>query len=193
MIPLESWLGFFQEYGLWIVAFASILEGPIVTVLSSLLARQGVFDLSPLFFILVAGDLLGDYVHYALGRRGFGKIPEAWRARLGLTPTRVALLTRQFGQKGGRLLFLGKMTHSVGAAVLVAAGVARMPVGPFLLYNLLATLPKTAALMALGYHAGDAYAQIDLWLGRGAMFMMALIVASTLFWFWRKRRCRPSV
>lgn len=190
MIPLESWIGFLQAYGLWIVAFASILEGPIVTVLSALLARQGVFSLTPLFLILTAGDLIGDYGHYALGRWGFEKTSPRWRSRLGLKSERVEALTRQFDQRGGRILVLGKLTHSAGAAVLVAAGIARMPVWPFLFYNLLASLPKTAAFMALGYHAGEAYARIDLWLERGALIMLAAFGAAGLIFCMRRRRCR---
>lgn len=190
MIPLESWIGFLHEYGLWIVALASIVEGPIVTVISALLARQGAFDLAPLYGILVLGDLIGDYGHYALGRWGFEKMSPRWRSRLGLNPERVAALTSGFERKGGRLLAFGKLTHSAGAAFLVAAGIARMPTAPFLLYNFLATLPKTAAFMALGWYAGDAYAKIDLWLERGALVMLGLIAGGLAIWYVRRRRCR---
>lgn len=192
MIPYETLIDWLTQYGLWIVALAAIAEGPIVTVLSAFLAREGVFPLVPLAVILVAGDILGDFAFYMLGRRGIGRIPLRWRRWLGLGPGRTEVLAEHFAQRGGRLLVLGKLTHSVGAAVLVAAGLARMPIVPFLAYNLFASIPKTGALMALGWFAGDAYARIDLWLGRGAWVMFGLIALAVAIWLIRRRPCTGS-
>jgi membrane protein DedA with SNARE-associated domain len=189
VIPYETLIDWLTQYGLWIVAFASIVEGPIVTILSAFLAREGVFPLVPLAVILVAGDILGDLGFYLLGRRGIGRVPLRWRRWLGLGPGRTEVLAEHFARRGGRLLVLGKLTHSVGAAVLVAAGVARMPLVPFVAWNLAASLPKTGALMALGWVAGDAYARIDLWLGRGAWVMLGLISLGLAIWLIRRRPC----
>ncbi|MCB6179786.1 VTT domain-containing protein [Rhodobacter sp. Har01] len=189
MIPPEAWIGSLGEHGLWIVALASAIEGPIVSVLAAVLASKGAFDLVPLALVLLAGDLLGDLGHYLLGRRGLGRVPLPWRHRLGLGPDRTEALARHFDRHGGRTLVVAKLTHSVGAAVLVAAGLARMPVLPFLAFNLLAALPKTAALMALGWFAGDAYAQIDLWLSRGAFVLLLVLVGLGLIWMRRRPQC----
>jgi membrane protein DedA with SNARE-associated domain len=189
VIPYDTLIDWLTQYGLWIVAFAATAEGPIVTVLSAFLAREGVFPLVPLAIILVAGDILGDLGFYLLGRRGIGRVPMRWRRRFGLGPGRTEALVEHFARRGGRLLVLGKLTHSVGAAVLVAAGVARMRLVPFLAWNLVASLPKTGALMALGWVAGDAYAQIDMWLGRGAWVMLGLIALAVAIWLFRRRPC----
>lgn len=188
MIQLDTLTPLIAEFGLWIVAAAAIVEGPIVTVLSTALARQGLLPLVPLAIILLVGDLLGDLLHYALGRRGLAHMPRAWRRWLGLGPARAMQLTRHFGRHGGKTLMLAKLTHSVGAPVLVAAGMARMPVGPFLAWNALASVPKTAGLMALGWYAGDAWRQIETWLGRWTwVVLIALTTALALWWIWRKR------
>ena len=188
MIPPEALLGPLADQGLWIVALISVLEGPVITVLAAFLASKGVFDLLPLALVLVAGDLLGDLGHYLIGRRGLARIPPRWRHRLGLGTARTNALAQQFARQGGRILVIGKLTHSVGAVVLVAAGVARMPVLPFLGYNLVAALPKTALLMALGWFAGDALDRVALWLDRGAA-LLVLPVALALLWMLRRRSC----
>lgn len=188
MIQLDALAPLVAEFGLWIVAAAAIAEGPIVTVLSTALARQGFLPLVPLAVILLLGDLLGDLLHYALGRRGLAHMPRAWRRWLGLGPARALQLTRHFGRHGGKTLVLAKLTHSVGAPVLVAAGMARMPVGQFLGWNMLAAIPKTAVLMALGWVAGDAWRQIETWLGRWTwLVLIGIAAALAIGWVWRAR------
>lgn len=189
MVPPDALLDGLRDYGLWIVAFAAILEGPIVTVLSSALAREGLFPLALLAPILLAGDLLGDLLHFALGRYGMRRIPPRWRRALGLGAGRVQMLARHFDTRGGRTLVLAKLTHSAGAAVLVAAGLARMPLLPFILWNLLAAIPKTAGLIALGWYMGTAWRQIDQWLGRGALVALAVILILAAIWYYRRRHC----
>ena len=189
MFEIEAWMGYLGTHGLWVVAILSILEGPIVTVVAAFLARQGVLDPVLLVPILVAGDLIGDLGFYVMGRTGRGWLPQRWQDRLGLDPGRAQALTDHFRTRGGRTLVLGKWTHSVGAAVLIAAGLARMPLLPFVGWNTLATIPKTLALMALGWFAGDAYRQIDLWLGRGALIVLAVLAGAGLIWWYRRRPC----
>lgn len=187
MIQLDALAPLVADYGLWVVAAASVIEGPIVSVLSTALAREGLLPLWPLAAILLAGDLVGDVLHYAVGRRGLARMPRTWRRWLGIGPARALQLTRHFGRHGGKTLVLAKMTHSVGAPVLLAAGMARMPLTRFLAWNALAAIPKTAGLMAIGWYVGDAWRQVELWLGRSTwLALLAFAVLIALWWF-RKR------
>jgi membrane protein DedA with SNARE-associated domain len=67
-----------------------------------------------------------------------------------------------------------------------------MPVVPFLAWNTLAAVPKTVGLMALGWFAGDAWRQIELWLGRWTWLVLALIVAGVAIWWFRRCQCLQS-
>lgn len=187
MIPLDTLGPSFSQYGLWLVAAASVVEGPIVTVFSTALAREGALPLWPLAVILFAGDLAGDVLHYMLGRRGLAKMPRPWRRWLRLGPSQAVHLSRHFDQHGGKTLMLAKLTHSVGAPVLIAAGMARMSLWPFLGWNALAALPKTAILMALGWYAGDAWRQIEMWLGRWTWVLLIAVAAIAALWLARRR------
>jgi len=87
-----------------------------------------------------------------------------------------------FDEKGGRTLLLGKMTHSAGAAVLVAAGLARMPALRFGWINLVATVPKSLLFVTIGYGFGSAYARIDNWISRASLVLLGLIVLAGVAW-----------
>ena len=131
--------------------------------------------------MLSLGDLVGDALHYALGRSGLRRIPERWRHRLRIDEAALDVLGHHFKARGGRTLIVAKLTHSLGFAALIAAGAARMPFLPFLWFNLLGTLPKTLAFLLLGYALGHATAMIDTWLWRGSL---VVIVLGGLFLLW---------
>lgn len=186
MITLDDVLGLLQSHGLLFLAPLSVLEGPIVTVIAGYLASLGVLSLAAAYAVVVVGDLVGDALFYLAGRHGLERMPERWRHRLGLNPERVAALADHFTAHGAKTLVVGKLTHSAGAAILVAAGAGRMPFGPFLWWNFVATLPKSAGFLALGYLFGAAYAQIDVWLFRATLVLMAALAIGLAIW-WRRR------
>lgn len=177
-----------SSHGAAILLPLSILEGPIVTVLAGYAAKLGVFRVVVAFVIVVLGDLVGDTLLYLLGRRGLRRIPDRWLARLGLVPDRLTALTEHFATQGGRTLILGKITHSAGAAVLVAAGLARMPFWQFLWFNLLGTLPKSAVFLALGNVLGEAATRLGPTIAEGSLILLAVIaLAGAAWWLWPRR------
>jgi membrane-associated protein len=176
------------SHGSAILLPLSIIEGPIVSVLAGYAARLGMFQIPVAFLVVVLGDLVGDALLYVLGRRGLGRISAKWQSRLGLRPDRVAALSTHFAEQGGRTLILAKITHSAGAAVLVAAGLARMNFASFLWYNLVGTIPKSAAFLALGYALGEAATRLGPSIAEGSLIMLVVIaLGSAVWWFWPRK------
>lgn len=166
-----------SSHGLIVLTVLAILEGPIITVIAAWLASTGVLSLPGVFVCVVLGDLIGDTALYLAGRFAPGFLPPRWTRRMGLHPRRVAPLLRNFRDNGPRLLAIGKLTHAAGFAVLIAAGVARVPFGRFLAVNLMATVPKSMVFIALGYLAGSAFAAIGQWLFVASVVVIAVIAA----------------
>ncbi|MCE5972041.1 VTT domain-containing protein [Sinirhodobacter sp. WL0062] len=193
MIGLETVIALISKHGLTLVAPIAVIEGPIVTVIAAWLASQHLMDLWRVTLVVVLADLIGDLIWYSLGRWGLAHLPQGILRRLGLRPARLELLAGQFRKKGARILIFGKWTHSAGAAILIAAGMARMNVWRFSWVNLAASIPKSLFFVALGYGFGAAYGQIEGWIFRGSL---ALLVATLLFGaIWLNRRCtrkRPA-
>lgn len=168
MFDPNAWPHDVSTYGYLAVFFLSLLEGPIVTVYAALLAAQGLLSLPLVYLTVVVGDLAGDLLFYAVGRYGLGH--RFWPRRVSerCFLRRLAVLRGKLRAHTGAALLFGKLTQAFGFGILLAAGAARVRMSLFLSYNLLGTLPKSAALMAVGYFFGRYYETLShsfQWLG----------------------------
>ncbi len=172
-----------QEQGLALLFVLALVEGPIVTVIAGALAAAGVFNPWAVLAVAVAGDVAGDGLLYALGRFCPGLAQRVFGSRL---PPQPAGLCALFARRGGWLLFLGKLTHVAGFAVILTAGFARMAPMPFLVFTVAASLPKAAGLAALGWIFGLSVGTGDL----GLVLMLVILGAAAAgvgFTVWRRR------
>lgn len=152
-------------YGYAALLPLAIIEGPAVTVFAAFLAAQGLLDLGVVYAIVVAGDMVGDVMYYAIGRWLLRTLVEHCGARIGPWAARIRqrvwLLAPRIRARAGTMLLFGKLTHSAGFVVLLAAGAAHVPPRRFLLFNLLGTLPKSLALVMLGYWFGWLFTRLQ--------------------------------
>lgn len=190
MFGAEAVLLLLKAHGLALLAPLAVLEGPIVTVIAAYLASLAWLDVRLVYVVVVLADLVGDSLLYGLGRRGPAALPARWRNRFGVTEARLAAVTGHFREQGGRTLVLGKLTHSAGMVVLLAAGVAKMPFWRFLGFNLLATLPKSLAFVVIGYTLGQFYTAIDGWIYRASFVLLVLVVLGVAALFLYRRGVR---
>lgn len=162
---------FLAADGLWLLAPLALVEGPIVTIAAAALAAKGILPLPAVIAIATAADLTGDALLWIVGRKLRHALPRGLHRRIART-----IPPRHMRRKAGRILTLGKITHSAGAVVLVAAGMARVPFARFLAFNLAATLPKVAAFAAIGWTFGATFAGQNIL----AVLVPPILFAATL-------------
>lgn len=189
MIELQTIEALIRAHGLLLLTPLAVIEGPIVTVIAAYLARLDYFSLASVCVLVIVADLLGDIGFYAVGRWAIRRngTPPRWLARVGLTPVRQQALIHQFARRGGKILTVGKLTHSAGAAVLLAAGMARMPLAAFLLWNTLATIPKSLFFVAIGYAFGHLAGQVDGWIIAISLLLLAILMTGAVIWLRTKK------
>jgi len=147
-------LHFISVYGYWLILPLSVVEGPILTVLTGILIGSGHLDWRWVLALLVIGDVIGDMLYYAIGRWSWGPL-KRFGERFGMTEHRATQLIQRMDHGRVKMLLIGKWTHAIGALVLVAAGIVRMPVASFMVVNLLASLPKSIVFLLIGIYAGQ--------------------------------------
>lgn len=135
-----------SSHGVTLLFLLALLEGPVVVLAATALARSGHFDLATIWTVAILADVTGDLLLYALGRH----LPDLIPARHRPQGARDSL-ARLFRSSGARLLLFAKFAHFPGLPTLLAAGFARMPLAPFLLWTLVGTVIKTSALVLCGW------------------------------------------
>ena len=179
--------------GTYVVLFPlSVIEGPIVTIIAGFLASLGFVNVFLVYFVLVSGDLTGDFMCYAAGRWGLKWLAGRWGKHVGITPARLLRMDDHFEKHSGKTLLLGKLTLGVGSLALVGAGAAKMKPGRFVFFNALGTLPKSLALLVVGYYFGKAYGQAGSVLNYLAIGMVALVVLGVAAYVISRRLAKPA-
>ncbi len=141
-----------------------VVEGPIVTLIAGFLVALGFLDFVPTYFTIVAGDLAGDILYYAAGRWWLKSTVDKVFAFLRIDKDKITKLETSLKTHKGKVLFFGKLSHAIGGVILFAAGKAKVPFKDFLKFNLLATLPKSLILLAVGYYFGSTVSNFGKYL-----------------------------
>jgi membrane protein DedA with SNARE-associated domain len=108
-----------------------------------------------------AGSIVGAVFGYGIGAWGGRPILDRWGRYVGIGADDLDRADRWFGRWGSWAVFLGRMVPLVRTFVSYPAGISRMPIGRFLLFSTLGSLPWNLALISAGFVVGDNYPQIE--------------------------------
>ena len=168
---------FLKSYGYWVMLPLMIIEGPVVTIISAMLASLGAFNVYIVLILSILGDLFADVLFFAAGYKwgmgfvnGFGKY-------IGISDRLVERMEKYFKKHGGKTIVAVKSTTGLCWATFVAAGVVKMNFKKFLKYSFFGGVIWSGFLVAMGYFYGYLWKQIKQyisWIG-WAMFALAMV------------------
>ena len=180
-------LGLYKYLLIFILA---IVEGPIIMVLSGFLASVGYFDFFPVYILLLLGDWAADFFWYGVGYFGAKNFVWKYGKYVSLTKERVEKIEELFKRHQNKILFTSKMTMGFGFALvtLITAGMARVSLKRYAIFNLLGGFIWTAFLMGLGYMLGGAYFYVGQGLRIAYILSSVILLSLILFGFGRFMR-----
>ena len=179
--------GWLINYKYLILLPVTVVEGPIITVIAGFLASTGVLELFTAFAVVIVGDVIGDTLYYSIGRWGREKFVARWGKYIGLSLERVQKMEHQFEKRGKMILIWGKISHVFGAVILVSAGISKVKFKDFIFLNFIASLPKSALLLLIGFYFGQAYVRINKYFDYSVIIMFGLgIAAIIVYWITKK-------
>jgi membrane protein DedA with SNARE-associated domain len=170
-------MGFFQDwlipllenYGLLIVFLTMTAESACIPIPSEIvvpyggfLAAQGHTHIWMVIVVATAANLVGSSIAYAVGRFGGRALFLRYGRYVLVSADHLEKADRWFERRGELTVFFTRMMPGVRTFISLPAGIAKMPVGKFLLYSFLGSVPWNAALAYLGYGAGKAAGE-DPW------------------------------
>jgi membrane protein DedA with SNARE-associated domain len=143
-----------------------------------------------------AGSVVGAVVGYAIGAWGGRPILDRWGRYVGIGADDLDRADRWFDRWGSWAVFLGRMVPLVRTFVSYPAGISRMPMGRFLLFSTLGSLPWNLALITAGFVVGENYPQIEAAIKPYEYLIYAVIlvaaVALVARWYLGKRKRRAA-
>jgi len=183
---------FLHHWGYWAMLPLMIIEGPIVTIISALLAALGAFNVFIVLALSIAGDMIGDIILYGLGYKyGMGFVRHVGKY-MGITESLVLRMEKYFEHHGGKTIFAVKSTTGLCWATFTAAGIVKMDFKKFVKYSFLGGVVWSSFLVAMGYFYGYLWREIKQyinWIG-WIIFVVAIItfVIITIYKRWQARK-----
>jgi membrane protein DedA with SNARE-associated domain len=112
--------------------------------------------------VLVAtlGNTIGSIIGYYIGAIGGRPFLERYGRYLLIRPHELELADRFFQKYGPATAFFSRLLPIVRTFISFPAGVARMPIGKFILYSTLGAVPWSIALVWAGTQLGANWVQI---------------------------------
>ena len=137
-----------------------------------------------------AGNVVGGWIAYGVGRRGGRPLIERWGRAVRLRPHELDRADAWFRRRGEVAVLAARCLPVIRTFISLPAGVAAMDFGRFTLFTALGSLPWTFALALTGY------ALADHWRGvanafQPASFVIAAVAVGAIAW-WLVRRFRQS-
>jgi len=171
-VDIATLIGWFTAYQYPIIFALAIVEGPIIMTVGGFLLKLGYGSFWPLYFTLMAGDLVADTLWYNVGYHWAKPLTRKYGRFLGLTEELLAKTESAFHRHQNKILFLSKITMGLGFAlvILVTAGMARVPFRKYIAFNAVGQFAWTGLLMGLGYAFGNFYLAVN-----EALRVMALV------------------
>lgn len=167
------------------------LPGEVAVLLGGVLASQGQVSLPVMVAVASFAAVAGDSVGYEIGRR-YGTRLLAW-GPMRRHAHSVERANAYLRDRGGRAVFLGRWTGILRALVPGLAGMARMPYGSFMAYNVTGGVAWATVFVVLGYAGGASYRTVERVAGQASLLLLGLIALGfVLRWATRRAIARQD-
>jgi membrane protein DedA with SNARE-associated domain len=109
---------------------------------------------------------------------------ERWGRYVGIAHADLDRAEAFFARYGDAASFFGRMVPVIRSLVSFAAGVARMPLGRFIVFSFLGSLPFTALLVFAGVQLGANWESIGGVIKRFEYAILAVLAIVVVAWIW---------
>jgi membrane protein DedA with SNARE-associated domain len=138
------------------------------------------------------GALAGSLAGYLIGAWGGRPLLDRWGRYVHIYPDDLDRADAWFERYGGWAVFFARLVPLLRALINYPAGIARMPLGRFLLFSTLGSLPWNAALILAGYLLGENYETLYEAIRPYELVIYAVVIIGGAYVIYRWARGRGS-
>jgi membrane protein DedA with SNARE-associated domain len=140
----------------------------------------------------VAGNVVGSYIAWGVGRYGGQPALRRWGHRLWLRDHDLDRASNWFERYGPRAVLIGRVLPVVRTFISLPAGIAGMKPVRFGIYTTIGCIPWTAALAYAGYAVGTNWESIVNGFRGPTYIIAAVVVLGLAMAIWRYARRRGA-
>ncbi len=182
---ISSW-GYWGVLALMTFESACIpIPSEVILPFSGFLVLQGRFQLWPVAWVATAGCVLGSVLAYGVGILGGRPAAERYGRWILLSPRDLARGERWFQRQGSLTVLVSRVLPVVRTFISLPAGIARMPLGRFLLYTAAGSLPWCWALAWAGLKLGEHWPSLATYFHRFDLLIAAALAVLLGLWVYK--------
>lgn len=200
---IEFFVHFVERLGYIGIFIMTLIESTFIPIPAEVtmipagyLVHQGRLNGILVFLSSLAGSVGGAYINYWIARRYGRHLFTTYGKYFMLTPQKLAKIEKYFVEHGGVSVFSGRLLPGIKHYISFPAGLAQMPVKPFLFYCVISGAIWMGALLLLGYFIGANEDLIKKYLlivkGLLGVFVLGLIAYYTYRMVVKKKRARVN-
>ncbi len=134
--------------------------------------------------VATIGNTLGSLIAYAIGAWGGRPFLERYGRYILIRPHEIELADHFFARWGGPTVFIGRLIPIVRTFISFPAGVARMPLGKFILFSTLGALLWSMLLVYSGVVLGENWVEIRHALQPFDLAIAAFAICAVVAFIW---------
>jgi len=180
----------FAETGLF---FGFFLPGDYLLFMAGLLCSSGMIDVSPVILVLslIMAGILGNFTGYWFGYRT-GPVLFNRNDSLFFKKRYIVIAEEFYARHGGMALILGRFFPIIRTFAPIFAGVVKVDIKKFTLYNIIGSVAWITIFTLTGYFLGRKYPQLKDYLQYVVIGLVIVTTIPLLIAFFRKRTVKSE-
>lgn len=196
---IDNLLSFLSQIILWMInsyGYAGILlamviesaciplPSEIIMTFAGFLVSEGTFSLAGVTLAGAAGNLIGSWIAYFLGRFGGRGFLERYGKYFFISEAELKKADRWFLKYGEATVFVTRMLPLVRTFISLPAGISKMNFFRFSIYSFVGSIPWCLGLAYVGKVLGNHWRQLGPYFHQ---FDFIVVIGLVLFIFWFKK------
>ncbi len=194
-MPAMTWLHSYGYLSLFLVLFLEIVGIPSLAesalIAAGLQVHRGAFGALPVLSVALAGSLAGSMLAYIIGRQVGRPFLEQFGPSIKITKEKLDGADDRFQKYGPAVLIIGKWLPGVQVLIPYLAGVSRLQIRSFLIYNTIGTVIWVTAFLTFGESLGGVWERAWPVFSKHGLLsgsVAVILTVLTVLWWARSRR-----
>jgi membrane protein DedA with SNARE-associated domain len=193
---MEEWVTDYGYVAIFLLMLAESACIPFPSEVTMLVggwyAATGTLDFFWVGVAGVAGNVVGSWVAYAVGRKMGRGVLDRYGKYVLIKSHDIDRAEIWWAKHGDAATFFSRLLPVIRTFISLPAGIAKMPFGKFTLYTFLGVVPWTFALAWLGVVVEDNWESALNYFDIPTLIIGVSLVVIAGAWWWQRRKARKN-